>query len=164
MFKNKKVYVFFKSFLLTTLFSLTGIVGIGVVNATTIDYESCDESVIAAVKSKYEIYGVLNRVKSSSAYEWTDHISMMSANGHFVYCTEKGIRPLNTTTPSYVSSNESVENSLLAKVLAYGYNAEETSTACTTSRVATQVLVHFAAKEIADGTTAWRTLSKSQRF
>ncbi len=156
------MFKYLKSVLLLVVISFTVFVGINTVKADEIDYSRCSESSINYT-SNYISYGVINSVKERDDYTFAYHWTIYNSNGNVVYCTERGVPTLNNTdgsNPSFVSTSYNVENDLMSRILAYGYSASSNNS-CSVSRIATQMLVHFASKEIADGTTAWRTISQS---
>lgn len=160
-----------KLFMGVLVFALMGFMGVSNVDAMTISHTACDKSYVTTTKA-YTDYADLNSVKNGKAERvdidhtpWYVHTSltMFAADGHTIYCTEHGVVYVNAeNSPAFVSSSATVDNNLVARVLAYGYYDKSNSTSCNASRVATQMLVHFAAKEVADGTTGWRTLTASQ--
>ncbi len=169
-----------KIFMGVMLFTLIGFLGIGNVSAITLAKQKCDPDYVKTT-STYTNYADLNSVKGTApnytdgkAYRvdksnpkkhWYVHttLTMFAAEGHTIYCTEHGIVYVNTkNSPAFVSASGTVDNNMIARVLAYGYNDNSNSVSCSASRVATQMLVHFAAKETADGTTGWRSLTASQ--
>lgn len=153
------------------VFALMGFMGASNVDAMKINHQRCDESYVTTTRA-YTDYADLNSVKNGKAERvdvdhtpWYVHTSlaMFAADGHTIYCTEHGVVYVNAeNSPAFVSSSATVDNNLVARVLAYGYYDKSNSTSCNASRVATQMLVHFAAKEVADGTTGWRSLTASQ--
>ena len=169
-----------KIFMGVMLFTLIGFLGIGNVSAITFAKQKCDPDYVKTT-STYTNYADLNSVKGTGpdytdgkAYRvdqsnpkkhWYVHttLTMFAAEGHTIYCTEHGVVYVNTkNSPAFVSASGTVDNNMIARVLAYGYNDNSNSVSCSASRVATQMLVHFAAKETADGTTGWRSLTASQ--
>ena len=160
-----------KMFMGVLVFALMGFIGVSNVDAMKINHQRCDKSYVTTTKA-YTDYADLNSVKNGKAERvdmdhtpWYVHTSlaMFAADGHTIYCTEHGIVYVNAeNSPAFVSSSATVDNNLVARVLAYGYYDKSNSTSCNASRVATQMLVHFAAKEVADGTTGWRSLTASQ--
>ncbi len=173
MSKNIKIFIGLM------LFTLIGLFGMGNVSAITLAHERCPESYVKTT-STYTDYADLNSVKGTKANGYKDgkayrvdldkkpwyvhtSLTMFAAEGHTIYCTEHGVVYVNAkNSPSFVSASGNVDNNILARVLAYGYNDNSNSVSCSASRVATQMLVHFAEKEIADGTTGWRSLTASQ--
>lgn len=160
-----------KMFMGVLVFALMGFMGASNVDAMKINHQRCDESYVTTTRA-YTDYADLNSVKNGKAERvdvdhtpWYVHTSlaMFAADGHTIYCTEHGVVYVNAeNSPAFVSSSATVDNNLVARVLAYGYYDKSNSTSCNASRVATQMLVHFAAKEVADGTTGWRSLTASQ--
>ena len=160
-----------KMFMGVLVFALMGFMGASNVDAMKINHQRCDESYVTTTRV-YTDYADLNSVKNGKAERvdvdhtpWYVHTSlaMFAADGHTIYCTEHGVVYVNAeNSPAFVSSSATVDNNLVARVLAYGYYDKSNSTSCNASRVATQMLVHFAAKEVADGTTGWRSLTASQ--
>lgn len=148
-----------KTFLFGTIF-FASIIGVNNVEAVAIDYNECGSS-YGVQYYNLAPYAVKNSTTNATP---SNEFTAYSSNGNVVYCTEKGVHYVNHPDthdgPSYVSSASTVENNLLAKVLAYGYYSKSTSTNCSIDRAATQLLVWMSSKEIADGTTAWRTLSE----
>ena len=169
-----------KIFMGVMLFTLIVFLGIGNVSAITLAKHKCDPDYVKTT-STYANYADLNSVKGTGpdytdgkAYRvdrsnpkkhWYAHttLTMFAAEGHTIYCTEHGVGYVNTeNSPAFVSASGTVDNNMIARVLAYGYGANDENVSCSASRVATQMLVHFAAKETADGTTGWRSLTASQ--
>lgn len=160
-----------KMFMGVLVFALMGFMGASNVDAMKINHQRCDKSYVTTTRA-YTDYADLNSVKNGKAERvdvdhtpWFVHTSltMFAADGHTIYCTEHGVVYVNAdNSPAFVSSSATVDNNLVARVLAYGYYDKSNSTSCNASRVATQMLVHFAAKEVADGTTGWRSLTASQ--
>lgn len=160
-----------KMFMGVLVFALMGFMGASNVDAMKINNQRCDKSYVTTTRA-YTDYADLNSVKNGKAERvdvdhtpWYVHTSlaMFAADGHTIYCTEHGVGHVNAeNSPAFVSSSATVDNNLVARVLAYGYYDKSNSTSCNASRVATQMLVHFAAKEVADGTTGWRSLTASQ--
>lgn len=168
-----------KMFMGVLVFALMGFIGVSNVDAMKINHQRCDKSYVTTTKA-YTDYADLNSVKGTAANGYKDgkayrvdldhkpwyvhtSLAMFAADGHTIYCTEHGIVYVNAeNSPAFVSSSATVDNNLVARVLAYGYYDKSNSTSCNASRVATQMLVHFAAKEVADGTTGWRSLTASQ--
>lgn len=175
-----------KIFMGVMLFTLIGFLGIGNVSAITLAKHKCDPDYIKT-NSTYAYFADLNSVKGTApnytdgkAYRvdinnpkkpWYVHttLTMFAAEGHTIYCTENGVVYVNTeNSPAFVSASGTVDNNMIARVLAYGYGANDENVSCSASRVATQMLVHFAAKEAADGlvtdnggTVNWKNMSAS---
>lgn len=158
-----------KMFMGVLVFALMGFIGVSNVDAITIAHNTCEASYVTTTET-YASYADLNSVKNGKAERvdgkaWYAHktITMFATDNHPVYCTEHGVNHVQVDdSPAFVSSSATVDNNLIARVLAYGYYAKSNDVSCSASRVATQMLVHFASKEVGDGTTGWRSLTASQ--
>lgn len=150
-----------KVLILIFIFSFFSFISITNVEADYINTHICDSS-YGLNFSKLKPYAVKESISNPTSI---NNFTAFSSDGHVVYCTEKGVSAVNRTdssdNPNYVSSASTVENSLLAKALAYGYYSESSSTTCTVDKAATQLIVWFVSKEVADGTKEWRTLPVS---
>lgn len=137
--------------------------GVAKVDAVKIEASKCSK---ISFKSEYKKYGIPNYVKNANNYNFFPSISYFNSkgtNGRISYCIEKGIPPVNSSSgnnPDFKITTHNSDNSMLARVLAYGYYGKASSS-CANKRLATQVLVGMATKEMYDGTQNWRKFSEN---
>ena len=151
---SKKINIF----MALLLMALVSIIGIGKVDAAKISVEQCPKSVIRPASSKIQHdYFIINSVWK----DWaevnqntpSDHFtSYASDSGHLVYCVERSAHYLNNSdNPSYIASAANVNSDLVARALAYGYQANTSTPTCNNNFLATQLIVWLASKQQADG-------------
>ena len=151
---SKKINIF----MALLLMALVSIIGIGKVDAAKISVEQCSKSVIRPASSKIQHdYFIINSVWK----DWAevnqntpgDHFtSYASDSGHLVYCVERSAHYLNNSdNPSYIASAANVNSDLVARALAYGYQANTSTPTCNNNFLATQLIVWMASKQQADG-------------
>lgn len=151
---SKKINIF----MALLLMALVSIIGIGKIDAAKISVEQCSKSVIRPASSKIQHdYFIINSVWK----DWAevnqntpgDHFtSYASDSGHLVYCVERSAHYLNNSdNPSYAASTANVNSDLVARALAYGYQANTSTPTCNNNFLATQLIVWMASKQQADG-------------
>lgn len=151
---SKKINIFMALLLMT----LVSIVGIGKVDAAAISVKQCDTSVIRPASGSLQhqyfiINSVWNEWKEENNNTPGDHFtSYASDSGHLVYCVERSAHYLNNSdNPSYIASTANVNSDLVARALAYGYQANTSTPTCNNNFIATQLIVWMASKQQADG-------------
>lgn len=151
---SKKINIF----MALLLMALVSIVGIGKVDAAEISVKQCDKSVIrpasGSIQHQYFIINsVWNEWKEENNNTPSDHFTgYVSNSGHLVYCVERSAHYLNNSdNPSYIASAANVNSDLVARALAYGYQANTSTPTCNNNFLATQLIVWMATKQQADG-------------
>ena len=151
---SKKINIF----MALLLMALVSIIGIGKVDAAEISVKQCDKSVIrpasGSIQHQYFIINsVWNEWKEENNNTPSDHFTgYVSNSGHLVYCVERSAHYLNNSdNPSYIASAANVNSDLVARALAYGYQANTSTPTCNNNFLATQLIVWMATKQQADG-------------
>ena len=151
---SKKINIF----MALLLMALVSIIGIGKIDAAEISVEQCSKSVIRPASGSLQhqyfiINSVWNEWKKENNNTPGDHFTSYASNsGHLVYCVERSAHYLNNSdNPSYIASAANVNSDLVARALAYGYQANTSTPTCNNNFLATQLIVWMASKQQADG-------------